>query len=147
MRKLSLFHIGTAAFIILWTLQIVALSTSVKEWLDQQTGVPGGGLAYAVCFLVAGLSLSGVAAYSGYLYHQGWETARFCRALKIGVMIAALAAIVCTIWFMISPGYMNPVGLLGLAVSLATWAWVSAIANQGIREHHHPQKNPTPSPH
>lgn len=146
MRKLPLFHIATVAFVLLWSLQIVGLSLSVKDWLDQETRVPGGGLPYAVCFLVAGLSLSALAAYSGYLYHQGWETARFCHALKIGVTIAALAAIVCTIWFMISPGYMNPVGILGLAVSLATWAWVSAIANQGIRERR-PRNNPTPSPH
>lgn len=136
------FYVSACLFIVFWTISWVVIALGVKEELDEQSLTDNGGLAYGVCFLVAGLSLTALAIYSCYLHARGWDTVKFFRALKVAVSVAGGAAVVCTIWFIIYPGYMNPGGLLGLAVSLTTWWWVVTTSNEVLRhskqEHHQP---------
>lgn len=131
--KRSLFYVTAVSFVLFCLLTTIGLAASVKELLDEQTKTVNGGIPYGACFLIAGLSVSAVAAYSIYLYARGWDTIKFLRAVKLGVSVAGSAAVLCTIWFMVWPGYMNAVGIAGLAASLATWAWVIAVVNQSLR--------------
>lgn len=124
--------ISSLCFALCSALGAGILALDIKELLDELSGQPNGGLAYGVCFLLCGLSLTGLSLYSAYLFWSEWNSRRLIRGLKLAVEFSALVALLCTIWFCISPGYMNPAGIAGLLGALATAAWVRSICNRLI---------------
>lgn len=128
--------VSALAFALIWAVQTCVLSLDVKDWLDRQTQVQNGGLPYALCFLLSGLSVSALALYSAKLSLSKWDSQKFIQAIKATVIFSASSAVLCTAWFIVKTQLMNPTGILGLAVALSTALWVTSLCDtaQKVRE-------------
>lgn len=133
--KKHIFGFFTLLFAFFWVVQTLAVASSVKSWLDEESLVHNGGLAYGVCFFIAGMTVPCLGVYSWYLIRRGWSWLLFTKAVRLVFAVAGVTAVVCTIWFMVFPGYMNPVGLLGLAVSMTTATWGIMLCNRVLALH------------
>ena len=116
-------------FAFFWSSATVVAALDVSRMLDKLAGVEGAGLPYGTCVLVAGLSVSAVALYSALLVLKKWNEWNLLLAIRAAVGFSAIAAVLCTVWFVVKVQVMNPAGLLGLGVCLATATWVISVCN------------------